>query len=434
METKFLNKNKIIIAAVVLVLLFAFGANLFRFATKKITLTVWGVDLSRSEFEALFGGKSVRVGRANVFFDYQEKSAEEYETALLNSFISSQSPDIFMASNEQLGNFKNLIYPLDLNTRSYNIASLNNDFPTIVEKELVFDNQLYLMPLSIDTLALYYNRNIFDSLSIPTGPKTWDDVRNLLPYLRKANSQNQLERAVISMGDSDTIKNSTDILSLVIYQLNGSILNDAKDRSVINEFVSFNNQRIDPGQTALSFYSSFYQPTNQNYSWSRSFGNDIDAFAQNKLAMFIGYFSDKAIIQKKNPNLSFAVSEMPQSAHNMGVNFGKISGLSVSKQSQNKDLAWALLLSVNNDFDWNNLFAIKKLPPARRSVISNLYSDADFGIFAKQALSAKSFFNPDHRKVKSLFNEAIDNANFSKDYKNASSKLSQNLTNLLRGY
>jgi len=87
-----------------------------------------------------------------------------------------------------------------------------------------------------------------------------------LPYLRKANSQNQLERAVISMGDSDTIKNSSDILSLVIYQLNGSILNDAKDRSAINEFVSFNNQRIDPGQTALSFYSSFYQPTNQNYS------------------------------------------------------------------------------------------------------------------------------------------------------------------------
>ncbi len=434
MEQNFFKKYKLIFIAAALVLFFAFGANLVKLSFKRVVLVVWGTNLTKSDFENYAGGDSMRMGKYNIVFKYEEKKPGEYEEALLNSFISNESPDIFLFNNTQLGQFKKLIYPLDLNSRQYNIVNVQKDFPTIVEKEVVIDNRLYMSPLSIDTLALYYNRNIFDSLSIPTGPKNWTELQSMVPMLRKIDGQNRIERSAIGMGDSASIKNSADILSLLIYQLNGKIINDSQNRAVINDSVFLSNQSIDPGTTALTFYSTFYQPTSQNYSWNRSFGNDIDAFAQSKLAMFIGYYSDKELIQKKSPNLSFGISEMPQSIHNPGVNFGKILGFSVSRQSKNQDLAWEVLNYLNNDNNWKNLFADKKIPPARRSLISSLSSDVELGVFAKQSLNAKNYYNPDWKRTLSLFLEAIDSANNSKNYKEASSRLSQNLTNLLRNH
>jgi ABC-type glycerol-3-phosphate transport system substrate-binding protein len=54
----------------------------------------------------------------------------------------------------------------------YNIANLQKDFPTIISTEAVIDDGLMLMPLAIDSLAMYFNRNVFDSLAIPTPPTT----------------------------------------------------------------------------------------------------------------------------------------------------------------------------------------------------------------------------------------------------------------------
>jgi hypothetical protein len=41
------------------------------------------------------------------------------------------------------------------------------------------------------------------------------------------------------------------------------------------------------------------------------------------LATYIGYFSDRDLINEKNPNLIFGVSEMPQLESNPNVNFGR---------------------------------------------------------------------------------------------------------------
>jgi len=54
--------------------------------------------------------------------------------------------------------------------------------------------------------------------------------------------------------------------------------------------------------------------------------------------MYIGYFKDQDLINEKNPNLNFSISEMPQLT-NSNVNFGKIYGFMVSKQSKNASAA-----------------------------------------------------------------------------------------------
>ncbi|MDD3808503.1 MAG: extracellular solute-binding protein [Candidatus Pacebacteria bacterium] len=127
--------------------------------------------MSKSEFD-LLSKKIVKVYGVPVDFDYIEIKKNDYETDLMDSFIHSKSPDIFLINNEQLGEFKKLISPLDLNQKNYNINNLDKDFPTIIKEQAVFNNELYMLPITIDSLALYYNRNTFDSLSIPNPPKT----------------------------------------------------------------------------------------------------------------------------------------------------------------------------------------------------------------------------------------------------------------------
>ncbi|MCC7571970.1 MAG: ABC transporter substrate-binding protein [Candidatus Methanofastidiosum sp.] len=172
MEQNFFKKYRIFFLAGLVVLVFAFGANLLQFTGRNITLTVWGTHLSEQEFNTYVGGKNIRLKNTQVTFEYQEIKPEEYEQKLFNAFIRNESPDIFMVNNFQLGQFGKLIYPFNLDNKSYNIGTIQRDFPTIIEKEAVISNYLYISPLSIDTLALYYNRNIFDSLAIPAGPRT----------------------------------------------------------------------------------------------------------------------------------------------------------------------------------------------------------------------------------------------------------------------
>ena len=410
-------------------LLIAFGSTLFNSIQRTITLNVWGSGFTEQQFQLLT--KNIkRTSKNPINFKYTEMEADSYESDLLDSFIHSESPDIFLINNTQLGKFKKLISPMELNNK-YNLTNLQKDFPTIISEEAVLDNSLMLMPLSIDSLAMYYNRNIFDSLAIPNPPTTWGSVIELIPSLRQLDSYNRISRSPIGMGDSKSITNGPDIVALLTMQLNGKIIDTAQQRVVVSEQARVNDSYINPAQEALKFYCEFSQSNNQNYSWNSSFGNDLDAFANNQLATYIGYFSDKSLLNEKNPNLVYGISEMPQLKSGSNVNFGKFWGFTVSAQAKNKNVAWEALQLLANEENVKGLLKTSKFPPANRNLISEYYNDPDISVFAKQALNSKSFYNPDVQAAKQAFWNTIDSANQSKNYKNSIEELNQNLTNLM---
>ncbi len=386
--------------------------------------------MTRSEFEIL-SKKIVKVYNIPVEFDYVEIKKDDYETDLMDSFIHSKSPDIFLITNEDLGEFKKLISPFDLNQKSYNISNLDKDFPTIVKEQAVLGNELYMLPITIDSLALYYNRNVFDSLSIPTPPKTWGQTLELISKLRQLDSYNRITRSPIGMGLGNSINNSSDILSLLILQLNGEIINKDNQLVKLDNRVNVNGNYINPSQEALKFYAQFSQSNNQYYSWNASFNNDLEAFANNKLALYIGYYEDKDLILNKNPNLSFGISEMPQRDASNNVNFGKFTGFTVSSQTKNKDIAWGAIQMLTSSQNVQEFIEYFNLPPATRDLISIYYNDPDLGVFAKQSLSSKSFYHPSKKQTKKIFKETLDQLALDRDYSNALDKMTQDLKNLI---
>jgi len=68
------------------------------------------------------------------------------------------------------------------------------------------------------------------------------------------------------MGLGTSINNSSDILALLIMQLNGEII-DSEGQSVkLNNRVNVDGSYINPGEEALKFYTQFSQSNNQYYS------------------------------------------------------------------------------------------------------------------------------------------------------------------------
>jgi maltose-binding protein MalE len=52
------------------------------------------------------------------------------------------------------------------------LKKLEDEYPTVIKTDLIEKNNLYGAPLSIDTLALYYNRNFLDQAGIALKPQT----------------------------------------------------------------------------------------------------------------------------------------------------------------------------------------------------------------------------------------------------------------------
>lgn len=167
----FFQKYKMIIIVGVIILTIIFGSSIFTAFKRPIKLTVWGSDLSSDEFDVLSKNVTSIKGQS-IKFTYREIKPELYEKELLDAFIKSESPDIFLINSEQFGKFKKLITPLDLKNKEYTLTNLKQDYPTIIADNAVINNQLYVAPIAIDSLVMYYNRNIFDTLSIANPPKT----------------------------------------------------------------------------------------------------------------------------------------------------------------------------------------------------------------------------------------------------------------------
>jgi hypothetical protein len=77
------------------------------------------------------------------------------------------------------------------------------------------------------------------------------------------------------------------------------------------------------------------------------------------------------------------------------------------------------------------LIEFSKLPPANRALIGEYYNDNLLNIFAKQALSSKTFFHPDNILTRNAFIDIMDKVRYNNDYDNAIRTLNQSLTNIL---
>jgi len=257
----------------------------------------------------------------------------------------------------------------------------------------------------VDTLALFYNKDLFGSAGIALPPRTWTEFNEVIPKLVKRDSNQNIVQAAIPLGTARNVNRSTDILMMLMIQ-NGVQMTDDQGRGATFAN-SVDGQPV--GENALTYYTDFAIPTKQVYTWNDAQNFSVDAFAAGTAAMTINYSHQIPLIRAKNPRLNFAVAPVPQHDVGNARNYASYFAAAVTKASDSPVEAWRFVRFLTQPEGIIPYLNAMPRPTARRDLIDEQRTDPDFGVFALQALTARSWFQVDNMAIETIFADMIDN-------------------------
>lgn len=402
-----------------IVALFFFGS---RTAEKEFSgeLNFWGVFDSGAAMEQVTA--AYKTIHPKVEINYRQLNPTNYENDLVNALAGTNPPDLFMVHNTWLPEHYNKMAPFS--PEKMPISNLRNIFPSVVEQDFAPDGIVFALPLYIDTLALFYNQDIFDQKGIAVPPKNWSEFEALIPKLRTIDKQGRIQKPAAAIGGSNkSINRATDLLNLLMLQSGTKMVEDDFSRA------SFDSPE---GLEALNFYTNFANPSSPNYTWNESLAYSVDSFAAGETAMMFNYSHQIAFLKEKNPFLNFRVMPMlqPQTAV-QEVNYANYWGLAASSKTPNWQIAQDFILFLTaNPQNSNAYLNITGKPPALRGLINQYLNDPTFGVFAKQALTARTWPQIDNSMIENVFSEMIESVlagklNAKKSLEEAEGKVNQ---------
>ncbi len=405
------KKTILLIGAALILIVFALFFSLRKpgDTTKATELVVWGVGDDRPTYEQIFE----RFGSP---ITYVKKDFSNYEQDLVNALASGQGPDVFMIHNSWLYKHRGKIIPAPADIVAP--LAVQQKFPDVVTTDFVREGSVYSLPLSIDTLALFYDKDVFNGAFISEPPRTWSEFEELALRLTRRDAGGNIIQPGVAMGGSARlIDKATDVLEMLMLQ-NGSKM---FGENVLGPFATLNSSvggfdGSDPAVNALRFYLQFADPLSAFYVWDSSQHNSVDAFsynssARNKVAMTLNYHYRIPLLLSKNRNLRFGVSQVPQRDGAVGGQLGTYAdywGYAVSRASKNPQLAWQFIGFLTDAPQAKLYLAKTGKPPALRALISDYDNDPVLSVFARQILIAKSWVQPGHEDVSRVFAGIID--------------------------
>jgi arabinogalactan oligomer/maltooligosaccharide transport system substrate-binding protein len=362
-----------------------------------VNLKVWGTD-PKEAFAGTFAAYA--AARPNVIVQYTQVPRNGYEAELISAFATGKGPDVFMVSNHDIRKYARLISPAT--TTQIRPGQMGAVFPQAASDDLIYNNQVYALPLYIDTLTLVYNRDKLDQAGIAVPPATWDEFLRDIPPLKTENAQGQLTAAAAAIGGTEkTVTHAADIMSLLMMQ-NGT---EMTDNSGAAKFASAESGK---GSEAFSFYLDFANAGSPAYTWNEGRPNSIESFLSGNTAMIFAYREDMLDFAKKSPFLNWSVAPMPQTSSGTAVNFPSYQALTAWVGGKNQVWAWDFIVFATTNNAAAKAYAnATGRPAALRAVLGEQAGSADMGIFAKQALTARSWSMPDYANMKNIMSQAV---------------------------
>lgn len=426
-------KRKLIVALVALLCLTSFSGCL-----RKKTFENRGASKSKIiQFYGLYDDPSIyepaikKFETANREYDVQYKKftdPEKYLDLIINELAEGEGPDVFLMHNTWFPkHYKKLIPAPEAiaNTEIFNefFVDVTGDDLIIPDEEGV--DQIWGLPIYVDTLALYYNNDHFEE-AIPSRGKpslTWAGIESDIQLLtREDNSINEFERSGIAMGRLDNVAQGYELLLAMLLQSDVNFYN-----SEYTEVAFRNNQNaID----VLELFTSFASPTQKNYSWNEKLSDpnssekDLTAFALGEVSMIPGFsFTYDDIVteinrQKKLGKDTIAVSDIkvteipqiidPRSSTETRDTLASYFAPVVARTTEHSAAAWDFISTLVQEQNLREMNEMTHRPSARRSLINEQKTHPIYGPFAAQIGYAHSIAMPDAMKFEEIFTNIIE--------------------------
>lgn len=443
-------KNKLIIILLLFTLIITSGFGCKRVkketqqAMQPIVLNYWRVWDGQDAFDEII--KNYKAQHPFVTINYRQLRYDEYEYALLEALAEDKGPDIFSIHNTWTKKYQSKIAPMPAETsmvfpvvkgtlkketfyelrtkKSITLKELKDTFidavyqdvvlPEYNKKEEKLEDKIVALPLSVDTLAMYYNKDLLNQAGITEPATYWNkELQEHVKKLTKLNSEEKIIQSGINLGGSKNIERYSDILSVLMMQ-SGAVMMDDSGKVLFHQIPSaFYENKYSPSVEALRFYTDFANPAKEVYSWNNNLDNSLDMFIQGRLALMLGYSYHLPIIKARAPKLNFSITKLPQiEGSSQAVNFANYWVETVSKKSKNTETAWDFLQFMAEADQIKSYLEKTKKPTALRALINEQLEDADIKIFASQLLTAKSWYKgTDSNAAEFAIGEMIDSVN-----------------------
>jgi multiple sugar transport system substrate-binding protein len=296
-------------------------------------------------------------------------------------------------------------------TKTFLYKDYKDAFVDVVTKDFTdSSSKIYGVSMAVDSLGLYYNKDLLGTAGIATPPKTWQELAQDAQRIRRNDGRGYFTRSGVAMGTNTNVNRAVDILYLLMLQQKVQPFSSDLTTPTFDQTVEVNGNTVAPGQTALDFYTSFASPSSINYNWNMRSDYSIDAFVNGRAAFLYSYSYTRATILQKAPNLNFDVAPVPQpNLDDPAVNFSNYWGEVVSKQSKNSATSWDFLKFMTSKAELDKYYAKNLQPSSRKDLIDLQVNDPNIGVFANANLTAKSFYKPDQAKMDNIFGKMIDN-------------------------
>lgn len=454
----------------------------------EVRLEVWGLFDDSDVMAKTISEYQKRNPRVKNIV-YKKLTVDSYENDLMDALATGNGPDIFLVHNTWLPKHQDKLAPAPIDNLSSNQSPIitplqvTDQFAGVVFSDFVSDGKIYALPLSADSLALYYNKDLLNQAGITTPPATWLDFDEAARKLTRVDAFGNITLSGAAMGMSDEssagggkINRATDILTLLMMQSGTDMINSQTKQAGFADFTNATyGGEMPPGESALAYYTKFSNPAKAEYSWNSLQHNSVDSFIEGKTAMMLNYSWLIPKIVERAPKLSLGIARVPQNKDKTGngmvIDFANYWAYAVSKnktqnqeavtmaqqskrtyatneqrtaeawkfirfltmpQSFSTDLPVAAASSESANFDPAAEYIKNQMKPAaRRDLIEKQKSDILLSPFVEGNLIAKSWPQPDNLAIEKIFDDLIDNVVLKNELVHDAMKQAQNSVNVL---
>ena len=345
----------------------------------------------------------------NLTVSYKVQDSATYEFDLVNAIASGNGPDLFIMPHEQILRNKDKIFEIPY--PNFPRRDYTNRY--IREAELFLtDTGILALPLSVDPLVMYYNKSLMNSVFILDVPEFWDEIITFAPQVTVSDSNGRVSLSGAALGTFDNIASAKELLSILMIQNGNRLVGTDPFSGQYRSTLALQDGLYDSTQQSLEFYTSFARFGNNNYSWNEALVPSLDMFISGDLALYFGRASELTDIRRKNSNLDFDVTFLPQlRGTTRKATFGYMRGVAISKQTKNVQGALTVASSLTGLDVAPGLTATLGEVPARIDLLGNKPEEAYLNLFYNSAIISDGWVDPDPQQTDTILRDLVRNVN-----------------------
>jgi len=384
-------------------------------ATKPVTLEFWTVYDDVDALQALID--KYKADRPYLTVNLKQLRSDEFDSRLVNALAEDQGPDIISIQNKAVPYYQTKLASMPASVKDTTVSvtknaiggtdtavnintqvlpaplDVNREYVQAVGKDVILDGKVYGLPLSLDNLALYYNKDLLDKAGIPEVPQTWQDFQAAVKKLTKFDkATGKIIQSGAALGTGNNIPGFDDLLYVLFRQSGLSFVST-------NGYTAFNivpssgvGANGTPAMSVMDFFTDFSNPLRDTYTWNESMGNALDEFVNGELAFYFGYSFDYPTIKARAPQLNFEILPMLQLNPEQPVNVANYWVQAVTLKSKHQNEAWSLINYLAHSKATKDYLDQADRPSALRTYIGGQMDKPELAPFASQVLISESWY------------------------------------------